>query len=110
MMNAMLVEVFFQGEEWAKLRRPGAVDFARLKLKRLSDWLGDKSWLEGDRFTIGDLMLVTVLRLLRHTDLVSDFPNLDRFLKRGEARPGFQRALEDQLATFREHQPEGVAA
>ncbi len=33
-----------------------------LKLKRVSDWLGDKQWLEGDRFTIGDLIMVTVLR------------------------------------------------
>ena len=41
------------------------MDFAKLKLKRVSDWLGDKEWLEGDRFTIGDLMMVTVLRLLR---------------------------------------------
>ncbi len=59
--------VFFTGEEWAKLRRPGAEDFAKLKLKRVSDWLGDKQWLEGDRFTIGDLIMVTVLRFLRHT-------------------------------------------
>jgi glutathione S-transferase len=108
--NVVLVDIFYQGEEWAKLRRPGAADFAKLKLKRVSDWIGDKQWLEGDRFTIGDLMFVTVLRLLRHTELVSQFPNLDAFLKRGEARPAFQRALNDQLATFRDNQPEGVAA
>jgi len=110
LMNVVLVDVFYAGEEWAKLRRPGAVDFAKLKLRRISDWLGDKQWLEGDRFTIGDLMMVTVLRLLRHTDIVSRFPNLESFVKRGEARPAFGRALEDQLATFREHQPQGEAA
>ena len=109
-INLLLIDVFFNGEEWAKLRRPGAEEFAKLKLKRVSDWLGDKQWLEGDRFTIGDLLMVTTLRFLRHTDLVAGFPNLDAFLKRGEARPAFQRALADQLATFREHQPEGVAA
>ena len=75
----------------------------------MSDWLGDKEWLE-DRFTIGDLILVTVLRNLRHTDILSEFPNLAAFVKRGEARPAFQQALSDQLAAFREHQPEGVAA
>jgi len=110
LLNLLLIDVFFTGQEWAKLRRPGAEDFAKLKLKRLSDWLGDKPWLEGDRFTIGDLMMITTLRFLRHTDLVAQFPNLDAFVKRGEARPAFQRALEDQLATFREHEPEGVAA
>ena len=109
-INLLLIDVFFQGEEWAKLRRPGAEDFARLKLKRLSEWLGDKTWLEGDRFTIGDPVMTTTLRFLRHCGLVAEFPNLTEFLKRAEARPAFQQALSDQLATFREHQPEGVAA
>ena len=92
------------------MRRPGAEEFAKLKLKRVSDWLGDKQWLEGDRFTIGDLMMVTVLRFLRHTDLVAGFPNLAAFQQRGEARPAFQRALSDQLATYKQHEPEGEAA
>ena len=112
-LNLLLIDIFFTGEEWAKLRRPGAADFARLKLKRLSDWLGDEEWLEG-RFTIGDLVMVTVLRFLRHTELVAEFPNLDAYLKRGEARPAFQRALADQLAVFAANQPqpepEGAAA
>lgn len=108
--NVVLIDVFYADQEWAKLRRQGAVEFANLKLKRVSDWLGDKEWLEGDRFTIGDLIMVTSLRFLRHTDLVAGFPNLDAFVKRGEARPAFQRALQDQLATFREHEPEGVPA
>lgn len=109
-LNLLLIDLFFTGEEWARLRRPGAEDFARLKLKRVSEWLGDKQWLEGDRFTIGDLLMITVLRFLRHTELVAEFPNLAAYLKRGEARPAFQRALADQLAVFAEHQPEGAVA
>jgi len=62
------------------------------------------------RFTIGDLMLVTVLRELRGTEGVDEFPNLSALVKRGEARPAFQRALSDQLAVFREHEPQGEAA
>jgi glutathione S-transferase len=110
LMNLLLIDLFFTGEEWAKLRRPGAEEFARLKLKRVSDWLGDKQWLEGDRFTIGDLLMVTVLRFLRHTELVAEFPNLAAYLKRGEARPAFQRALADQLEVYRQHEPEGEMA
>jgi glutathione S-transferase len=110
LFNLVLVDVFYAGEEWAKLRRPGAADFARLKLRRVSDWLGDKQWLEGDRFTIGDLMMVTVLRVLRHTDMVAEFPNLAAYLQRGESRPAFKRALIDQLAVFREHEPQGEPA
>jgi len=110
LMNLLLIDLFFTGEEWAKLRRPGAEEFARLKLKRVSDWLGDKQWLEGDRFSIGDLLMITVLRFLRHTNLVAEFPNLADFVRRGEARPAFQRALNDQLATYKQHEPEGEAA
>ena len=109
-LNLLLIDVFYKDEEWAKLRRAGAADFARLKLKRLSDWLGDKTWLEGDRFSIGDLVMTTTLRFLRHTDMVAQFPNLAAFVKRAEARPAFQQALSDQLATFREHQPEAEGA
>jgi glutathione S-transferase len=111
-LNLLLIDIFYVGEEWAKLRRPGAEDFVKQKLKRLSDWLGDKTWLEGDRFTIGDLMMVTVLRFLRHTDLVAQIPNLAAYLERGEARPAFQRALADQMAAYaaNQPQPEGAAA
>ena len=108
-LNLLLIDVFYKGEEWAALRRPGAEDFVKLKLKRLSDWLGDSEWLEG-RFTIGDLLMVTVLRFLRHTNLIAGFPNLADYVKRGEARPAFQQALSDQLATFRQHEPQGEAA
>jgi glutathione S-transferase len=109
-LNLLLIDLFFIGEEWAKQRRPGAEEFAKLKLKRVSDWLGNKQWLENDRFTIGDLLMVTVLRFLRHTELVAGFPNLAAYLKRCEARPAFQRALADQLATYKQYQPEGEAA
>ena len=111
LINLLLIDLFFVGQEWAKLRRPGAEDFARLKLKRVADWLGDKEWLEG-RFTIGDLIMITTLRFLRHTELVAEFPNLSAYLKRGEARPAFNQALTDQLAVYAANQPqmEGAAA
>ena len=111
-LNLLLIDIFYAGEEWATLRRPGAEEFVKLKLKRVADWLGDKQWLEGDQFTIGDLVMITVLRFLRHTELVAQIPNLAAYLKRGESRPAFQRALADQLAVYaaNQPQPEGEAA
>ena len=110
-LNLLLIDVFYNGQEWAKLRRPGAEEFVKLKLGRVSTWLGDKDWLE-DRFSIGDLVMITVLRFLRHTSLVDEIPNLAAYLKRGEARPAFQQALSDQLASYaaNQPQPEGAAA
>ncbi|WP_309662380.1 glutathione S-transferase family protein [Sphingomonas sp.] len=107
--NLTAIDLFYKGEEWAALRRPGAEEFARLKLKRIADWLGDKEWLE-DHFTIGDLMMASVLRIARHTDLVAEQANLKAYLARAEARPAFQRALADQIAVFKAHQPEGAEA
>lgn len=109
LQQLVLVDIFHADQEWAKLRRPSAEEFARLKLKRVSDWLGDKEWLE-DRFTIGDLLMVTVIRNIRHTNLVAEFANLKAYQERGEARPAFQRALADQLAVFAQNQPQGEAA
>jgi glutathione S-transferase len=67
--------------------------------------LDGREWLE-DRFTVADLMMVSVLRNLRHTDIVSADPVLGPYVARGEARPAFQRALAAQLATFKANAPE----
>jgi glutathione S-transferase len=65
------IDLFYANEEWAKLRRPGAVESVRRRLSALSQCLGDKPYLDGDRFTAGDLMMTTVLRILKHTDIVT---------------------------------------
>lgn len=106
----VLLDSFYAAQEWAKLRKPGADEFARLKLRRVSDWLGDKSWLEGDRFTIGDLVMITVLRTADNGGLLEPGSNLAAYLARGQARPAFQRALADHLEPFAANQTEGVAA
>jgi len=93
------VDLFHKGAEWARLRRPEAVDGVRRRLKLLSDWMGERDFLE-DRFTAGDLMMTTVLRILRHTDLVAEHPNLAAYVARCEARPAFAWALQAQLDAF----------
>ena len=99
------IDIFNRGQDWTKERRPQVVEKIEGRLKLLSEALGDKEWFE-DRFSIGNLMIVAVLRQLRHTDIVGKFPNLAALVARGEARPAFQRALADQLAVFADNQPE----
>ncbi|HEX3422342.1 MAG TPA: glutathione S-transferase family protein [Sphingomicrobium sp.] len=108
--HRVLLDSFYGEQEWAKLRKPSADEFARLKLQRVSNRLADNPWLDGDRFTIGDLMMVTVLRLADRGRLLGETPNLVDYVARGEARPAFQSALKDQLAPFREHEPQGEPA
>jgi glutathione S-transferase len=84
------------------LRRPGAVQFVQRRLSALSNSLGEKSFLDGARFTAGDLMMTTVLRILKHTDLISSDARLTAYIERCTARPAFQRALAAQIGDYRE--------
>jgi glutathione S-transferase len=93
------LDIFHAGEEWAKLRRPDVEKKVKLRLAELGARLGDRDYLE-DRFTAGDLIMTTVLRILRHTDLVEAEPRLKAYQARCEARPAFQRALGDHMAAF----------
>ena len=100
-MNVVLIDLFYANEEWAKLRRPGAVEFLQRRLGALSKSLGDKSYLDDDRFTAGDLMMTTVLRMLRHTDIVTSDARLAAYIERCTARPAFKRAHDAQIGDFR---------
>ena len=68
----------------------------------LSRSLGDKAYLDGDRFTAGDLMMTTVLRILKHTDIVTSEKRLAAYVERCTARPAFKRAFDAQIGDFRE--------
>jgi glutathione S-transferase len=100
-MNVALMDIFYANEEWAKLRRPGAVAFVQRRLSALSKSLGDKHYLDGDRFTAGDLMMTTVLRILKHTDIVTSDKRLAAYIERCTARPAFRRAFDAQIDDFK---------
>lgn len=98
-MTVAAIEVFYADQEWAKLRRPSATDFARRRLDALAKALGDKPYLDGERFTAGDLMMTTVLRIV--PELVGD-RRLAALVERCAARPAFKRALDAQMGDFEE--------
>jgi glutathione S-transferase len=93
------LDLFWPEEDWARARRPGAERAVRRRLADLAAWLDGREYLEG-QFTAGDLMMATVLRILRHTDLVAERPAVAEYLGRCEARPAFGRALRDHMAAF----------
>jgi len=97
--NLAEIDLFHAQEEWAKVRRPAAVEAANARLANLAGWLAGRDYLE-HRFTAADLLMTTVLRILRHTDLVAQMPVLEAYRLRCEARPAFQKALADQMAAF----------
>ncbi|MGD9476502.1 glutathione S-transferase family protein [Shinella sp. G-2] len=84
---------------WYAERQPMLDARVRARLDALSGRLGDGDWLDG-AFSVGDLMMVTVLRRLQSSGLLQDYPTLLAYIARGEARPAYQRAFADQLAVF----------
>ena len=90
----------FEGDKpWTKERLPLVEDRVRGRLDQLSRCLGDADWLDG-AFSAGDLMMVSVLLRLRASGILNGFPNLSGYVARGEARPAYKRAFDDQLAVF----------
>ena len=100
---ATLVE---RDKTWYAERQPILEERVRVRLGELSSRLGKSDWLD-DAFTAGDLLMVTVLRRLDGSGLVEKYPNLSAYVARGEARPAYKRAFEDQLAVFTGKPPSG---
>ena len=95
---AYVSAAFFHADQpWSAGASATFAEHLEQRLVRLGDWLGDKDWLESE-FTVGDLMMVATIR---GPDIVAKAPaNVQAYVRRGEARPAFQRALAAQLADF----------
>ena len=91
---------YLEGDkEWTGERMPIIEDRIRGRLKDLSKRLGQADWLDGE-FSAGDLLMVLVLRRLEGSGLLAEFPNLDAYIARAEARPAYKRAFDAQHAVF----------
>lgn len=102
--NLADIDFFSRKQEWAKLRRPQVVAMIEKRLAELAPQLEGRQYLE-ESFTAADILMTTVLRDLRHTDILDAFPALVAYKERNEQRPAFEKALADQLAAFERHAP-----
>ena len=84
-------------KSWFEERLPILDERVGVRLRDLSNRLGDGEWLEGE-FTAGDLLMINVLRRPAATTLLDD--RLAAYVARGEARPAFKRAFDAQYAVF----------
>ena len=55
--------------------------------------LDGREWIACDEFTVADILLATVLREVRNTDLMEPYPRLKAYYARALARPAWQRTL-----------------
>ena len=88
---------------WHELRLPMLDGRVRDRLGQLSRRLGDADWLDGD-FSAADLLLSNVLRRLKTSNMLGDYPNLAAYVARAEARPAFARAYAAQLEIYNARQ------
>jgi glutathione S-transferase len=90
---------FHAGEAWTEERRPQVEAMARRRLGDLEAWLAGSEYLAGS-FSVADIMLASVLRLLDDSGLPDDFPAVRAYLARCLERPAYRKALADQTAQY----------
>ena len=100
-----VAEYLERDKSWYEQRQPLVEERIRSRLGELSHRLGDADWLD-DTFSAGDLLMVQVLRRLKGSSLIEEYPNLSAYVARGEARPAFKRAFDAQLAVFTGKSPD----
>ena len=79
---------------WTRLN-----EFLEGRLKRLEPVLGSREWLAGD-FSIADILMADVLRLVDRLDGLKDYPACRDYLARATARAAFAKAYDGQLAFY----------
>ncbi len=97
--NYVELAVFHAGEAWTVERRPSLEAMVNRRLGDLEGWLSGCEYLAGT-FSVADIMMSTVLRLLDGTGLREQFPAVEAYQQRCVARPAYQKALAAQVAQY----------
>lgn len=100
----ILAEIDFvmTDEQERQQRRPEAERRVRTRFAEVDAALADREFLCAS-FSAADILMVTVLRIVAQAGLEEGLPALASYRARCEARPAFQRALQEQIATFDRH-------
>ena len=98
-MELSMLKIVDRDKPWYEARLPVVEAGVRQRLGELSRRLGGADWLDGP-FSAGDLLMANVLRRVKTSGLLDEFPNVAAYVARGEARPAFKRAFDAQLAVF----------
>ena len=103
-----VADVFLEDKQVAAGYRPFAVNMATMRLDQLSAALGDRDWLVGEDFTLADLIMSSVMKVVDHTDLVEGYANLAAWRNRCFERPAYKAAVAEQCADFKDYGPKDM--
>lgn len=74
-------------------------DFLNARLRHMESVLAKREWLAGS-FSIADILMADVLRLVDRFDGLAAYPACRDYVARATARPAFVKAHADQMAHF----------
>jgi glutathione S-transferase len=101
LLDVFVVDKIHADAAWARERRPVLVEGAQKRLADLDGQLATQPYLLGQEFTVPDILMSAVLRLIQHTNLLDATPNLRRYKERCESRPAWRKiyaAYEQRIA------------
>lgn len=87
-----------------KALRPWHFEILGRFLPKIDQMLKSQTFVTGADFTVADIVLTCVLREIRKTEILSTYPNVEKYRLRCEERPAFQKVLnayEDRLGIAR---------
>ena len=100
LMEIQLIDKF-GGGEGAAARRAEMVKAAHRWFDGLERRLDGRTWIACDDFTVADILLTSVLREIRKTDLLTTYPRLSAYYARALARPQALANVESPEAWLR---------
>jgi glutathione S-transferase len=87
-----------------KALRPWHVDILGRFLPKIDQMLQGQAFLLGANFTVADIAFTCVLREIRKTEVLGEYPNIEKYRRLCEERPTFVKvmnAYEDRLGIAR---------
>jgi len=97
--NLANLVAFSMNEPWAAAQRPVLEEIALKRLGQVDAWLEGRDFLAGG-FSVADILMTTVVRLLAGMGYVERFDRLTAWRDRCTARPAYRKALADQVDQF----------
>ncbi|KAF1004731.1 MAG: Disulfide-bond oxidoreductase YfcG [Luteibacter sp.] len=73
--------------------------FLQARLRHMETILAGREWLT-DRFSVADILMADVLRLVDRFDGLASYPLCRAYVGRATSRPAFEKARADQIAHF----------
>ena len=93
LFEIQMIDIGVRGTE-TREQRASLVKEAGRWLAGVEPRLDGREWIACEPFTVADILLATVLRPFRNTDLVEPYPLLQAYCARALARPAWQRTLD----------------